>query len=331
MANQVLIPKEAPVVQSYKLNLLPPPEPSLWSSLKTNVKDALFPEKLPPLHLTSRPVRVKSIWGDYRYTRRSATMTSVIHVLGITGLIAVSIVGHRVVKEATGQTVTLVAPDISEYRPVVEKLEKMGGGGGGGDHDKLQAPKGKLPKLEQEQITPPMAVVRNEHPELPVEPSVVVAPNIKLADVKMPNLGVPTAPVAGPASNGIGSNGGIGSGIGGGVGSGIGAGVGPGRGGNFGGGVYHVGGGVTAPRPLYQPDPEYTEEARKAKYQGIVVLWLIVTPDGRTKDIRISRSLGMGLDQKAVEAVRQWKFDPAKKDGVPVAVQLNVEVNFRLY
>ena len=331
MANQVLIPTDPPVVQSFKLNLLPPPEPSLWSSLKTNVKDALFPEKLPPLRLTSRPVKVKSIWGDYRYTRQSATMTTLIHVMAVTGLIVVSIIGRKVVKEATRETVALVAPDISEYRPVIQRPEKMGGGGGGGDHDKLQAPKGKLPKIEQEQITPPMVVVRNEHPQLPVEPSVVLAPNIKVADVKMPNLGVPTAPVAGPASNGIGSSGGIGSGIGGGVGSGVGAGVGPGRGGNFGGGVYRVGGGITAPRPLYQPDPEYTEEARKAKFQGIVVLWLIVTPDGRTKDIRISRSLGMGLDQKAVEAVRQWKFDPAKKDGVPVAVQLNVEVNFRLY
>jgi len=258
-------------------------------------------------------------------------MTTLIHVMAVTGLIVVSILGRRVVQEATRETVSLVAPDISEYQPVVQQPDKMGGGGGGGDHDKLQAPKGKLPKVEQEQITPPMVVVRNENPQLPVEPSVVLAPNIKVVDVKMPNLGVPTAPVAGPASNGIGSSGGIGSGIGGGVGSGVGAGVGPGRGGNFGGGVYRVGGGITAPRPLYQPDPEYTEEARKAKFQGIVVLWLIVTPDGRTKDIRISRSLGMGLDQKAVEAVRQWKFDPAKKDGVPVAVQLNVEVNFRLY
>ena len=97
------------------------------------------------------------------------------------------------------------------------------------------------------------------------------------------------------------------------------------------GGVYRVGGGVSPPRVLYNPDPEYTEEARKAKYQGVVVLWLIVGQDGRTKDIRISRSLGMGLDQKAVEAVKLWKFEPAKKDGAPVAVQMNVEVNFRLY
>jgi TonB family protein len=276
-------------------------------------------------------VRVKSIWGDYRYTKRSTTMTLLIHAMALSGVIAISVIGHRVVKQVARPVIDLIAPDISAYQPVVDQPEKMGGGGGGGDRDKLEAPKGKLPKVAQDQITPPAVVVRNDHPKLAVEPSIVAAPNVKIANVNMPNLGVPTAPIAGPASNGIGSGAGIGSGSGGGVGSGIGAGVGPGSGGNFGGGVYRVGGGVSAPRVIYQPDPEYTEEARKAKYQGVVVLWLIVGQDGRTKDIRISRSLGMGLDQKAVEAVKQWKFEPAKKDGVPVAVQLNVEVNFRLY
>jgi TonB family protein len=88
---------------------------------------------------------------------------------------------------------------------------------------------------------------------------------------------------------------------------------------------------VSAPRAIYQPDPEYSEEARKAKYQGTVVLWVVVGPDGRSHEIRVQRSLGLGLDEKAVEAVRLWRFEPAKKDGVPVAVQINVEVNFRLY
>jgi TonB family protein len=92
-----------------------------------------------------------------------------------------------------------------------------------------------------------------------------------------------------------------------------------------------VGGGVSAPRAIATPDPEYSEEARKAKYQGVCVLWLIVGPDGRPRDIKVARTLGMGLDQKAIEAVRQWKFEPAMKDGQPVAVQINVEVNFRLY
>ena len=92
-----------------------------------------------------------------------------------------------------------------------------------------------------------------------------------------------------------------------------------------------MGGGVSAPKALQTPDPEYSEEARKAKYQGTVVLWLVVDPNGNPQQVKVARSLGMGLDQKAVEAVRHWKFEPAMKDGRPVAVQINVEVNFRLY
>jgi len=107
--------------------------------------------------------------------------------------------------------------------------------------------------------------------------------------------------------------------------------VGPGEGGGIGGGLYRVGGGVSAPRTTYAPDPEYSEEARKAKYQGTVVLYLIVSPDGHPRDMRIIRSLGMGLDEKALEAVRTWRFEPAMKDGRPVSVQINVEVSFRLY
>jgi TonB family protein len=102
-------------------------------------------------------------------------------------------------------------------------------------------------------------------------------------------------------------------------------------GGGYGGGVFKVGGGVSAPKVIDAPDPDYSEEARKAKYQGTCILWLIVGPDGRPRDLKIARTLGMGLDQKAIEAVRRWKFEPAKMNGQPVAVQINVEVNFRLY
>ena len=88
---------------------------------------------------------------------------------------------------------------------------------------------------------------------------------------------------------------------------------------------------MSPPIPIYKPDPEYSEEARKAKYQGAVILWIVVGPDGRVHNMRVARSLGLGLDEKAMEAVRTWKFEPAKKDGQAVAVQLNIEVSFRLY
>ena len=308
-------------------------EQSWWSSLKSNLRDSFFPEKLPPLKLTSKPVRVRDIWCDYN-NRKPATVCSVIvHGAMLAGLIAVSIAGARVVKQQIQTPVVeLVAPEISDYIPISNKKnDTIGGGGGGGDRDKLQAPKGKLPKTAMEQFTPPAVVIRNENPKLPMEPTVVIPPQVKIPVVNMPTLGDPLAKVTGPPSNGTGSGGGIGSGSGGGVGSGEGPGVGPGRGGGIGGGVFRIGGGVSAPRPLFTPDPEYSEEARKAKYQGTCVLWLIVGADGRPRDVRVSRALGMGLDEKAIQAVRQWKFEPAMKDGRAVAVQMNVEVSFRLY
>jgi len=96
-------------------------------------------------------------------------------------------------------------------------------------------------------------------------------------------------------------------------------------------GVYRVGGGVTAPRAIYAPSPEYTDKARKAKINGTVVLSLIVTPEGEARDVRVTKSLTVDLDIKAVEAVRKWKFKPATKDGQPVAVQISAEATFRLY
>ncbi len=96
-------------------------------------------------------------------------------------------------------------------------------------------------------------------------------------------------------------------------------------------GVYRVGGGVTPPKPIYAPDPEYSEEARKARYQGTEVLWLIVDAEGRPQNIRVQRSLGMGLDEEGVKAVNRWRFEPARKDGQPVAVMITIEINFRLY
>jgi len=150
-----------------------------------------------------------------------------------------------------------------------------------------------------------------------------------MPNVNMPNIGDPLAKI-GPPSNGPGSGGGIGSGRGGGIGSGDGAGLGPGSGGGFGGGAFHVGGGVSQPAVLYKVDPEYSEEARKAKYSGTVLLQLVVDVDGKAKNIKVVKGVGLGLDEKAIEAVQKWKFSPGKKNGQPVPVFATVEVNFRL-
>lgn len=304
----------------------------LWKSLFGNLNDFFFPKKLPPLVLTSKPIPVRDIWGFYDYKKNGAWGSVVVHLLALVVIVGGAILARRWVKAITHpqENVTLIAP---EPVPTMQPSKKVvAGGGGGGAHEKLQATKGRLPKQDMQQITPPTVVVRNDHPKLAVTPTVVVPPQVKLASNNLPNLGNPmTAIPSGPPSDGTGAGAGIGSGLGGGVGVGNGPGVGEGRGGGTGGGVFHVGGGVSAPKALYAPDPEYSEEARKAKYQGTCVLWLIVGPDGKPRDIHVSRSLGLGLDQKAIEAVKQWKFDPAMKDGKPVAVQISVQVDFRLY
>ena len=302
----------------------------LWKSLLRNIDDFFFPKKLPPLVLTSKPVPVRDIWGFYNYKKRGAFGSTVIHLLAVALIIAATLVGRKIVEVAKPkETVLLIAPDELPVLPPSKSVS--GGGGGGGDRDKLQASAGRLPKQSMQQFTPPMVVVRNQDPKLPIAPTIVVPPDIHLQQPNLPDLGNPLSHLPSVPSNGTGSGGGIGSGSGGGVGSGEGPGFGPGHGGGTGGGAFHVGGGVSAPKAIYAPDPEYSEEARKVKHMGTVVLWLIVGPDGKPRDIRVARTLGLGLDEKAMEAVKNWRFEPAYKDGKPVAVQINVEVNFHLY
>ena len=128
-----------------------------------------------------------------------------------------------------------------------------------------------------------------------------------------------------------GSGAGIGSGKGGGVGSGTGSGVGPGEGGGIGGGVYAIGnGGATAPIAIYRPDPDFSDEARKARLQGTVVLDIIVDETGKARNIRVRQSLGLGLDEQAIKTLQLWRFKPGTKGGRPVAVWATVHVGFHL-
>jgi hypothetical protein len=113
------------------------------------------------------------------------------------------------------------------------------------------------------------------------------------------------------------------------VGSGRGPDFGPGQGGGFGGGAYRVGNGVTAPTLTFKVEPEYSEEARKAKFMGTVILYIEVNERGLVQNPRVLQSVGMGLDEKAVEAVMKWRFRAGYKDGKPVTVAAQVEVNFR--
>ncbi len=276
----------------------------------------------------------EQIWGQYNnYRANGVAVSAIIHIAVIGLLLSGIFVSHQITERKQRQVVTLIAPSPESYAlPVAKKV--ISGGGGGGDRDPIPAPKGQPPKATlQPQITPPAIVMRNPAPKLTAQPTVVAPPSVHVAENHMPTLGTATSTVmpAAPPSNGTGAGGGIGSGSGGGVGVGHGSGIGAGSGGGIGGGVYKVGGGISAPTATSAPDPQYTEEARRAKKQGTCTLWLIVDSSGHPRDIRVVRGLGFGLDQKAIDAVRNWKFNPALKDGRPVDVQISVEVEFHLY
>ncbi len=309
--------------------LLAASEQTPWyRSLYKGIQEIIHPPKLPPLEITSKPIPVKDIWGFYGgQEKRAGLMSAGIHV-GVVALLLI-IGTNKAVQDAVKQQITLIAPDLAPYKPMAAKKDAMGGGGGGGDRSPTPPSKGKLPRFSPKQFVPPEAVVHNDHPKLVMEPTLNIQPDAPVPKVNMNVLGDPLAKSNMP-SNGPGSGAGIGTGRGGGVGPGSGNGYGPGSGGNFGGGAYRIGGGVSSPIPIFKPDPDYSEEARKAKFQGTVVLSLVVDDKGLPRDVKIVRPLGLGLDQKAIEAVQRWRFRPGMKDGKPVAVYATIEVNFRL-
>ncbi len=267
-----------------------------------------------PQNTSVMPTMLGVGYGTYQQRPENFLLSFVTHTaaLGLMLWVLHLTVPAKIIAPTTANSV-----ELAPYIPM--KVGKGGpSGGGGGDASKLKASTGVPPKAAKQQFTPPTVLVQQKS-KLMIEPTVI-------ADIKTPpntQLGDPLSKLMTP-SNGIGVGGGIGSGNGGGVGSGHGGpGVGP--------GIFHVGEGVSAPRPIFTPEPEFSEEARKAKYQGVVVLNIIVGTDGRVHSPRVVRSLGMGLDEKAIEGVKTWKFDPSKKDGRPVAVEMNIEVAFNLY
>jgi periplasmic protein TonB len=293
-----------------------------YVSLYRNLHDLIRAEKLPPLVLTSTPVAVKSIWGQYERDKNSNWYSLAIHA-SVAVLLLTVLSAHDAIEKKIREEVHMIDPSIKPYEP--PKKQTAQGGGGGGAKAPTPVTKGQLPKRTLKQFVPPQ-VVMNEHPKLAVVPSLIDVPVPK---VDINQYGDPLAHLGLP-SNGPGTGLGMGAGSGGGVGNGKGGGYGPGEGGGVGGGVYRVGGGVSAPSVLYKVDPEYSEEARKAKYSGTVLISLIVDTQGKAQSIKVVRSLGLGLDEKAMEAVAKWKFKPGMKDGHPVAVLATIEVNFRL-
>jgi protein TonB len=298
-------------------------EPRIWQSLVENLRDVFAPKKLPPLELTSTPIPVP----DRMAVKRNPYAVAGGIILNAIMLLVLFILTLHHVIQAKKQE-TLANIDVGLFKPVAP-ASNAGGGGGGGDKSIIPASKGKLPEVAKTQIVPP-SVTPPVQPKLPVAPTIVA--DMKLPSSPLPNFGAPTGPTITVLSNGSGAGGGIGTGSGGGAGAGNGAGIGNGSGGNFGGGNYRPGvNGVSDPTLIYSIEPEFSDEARKARYQGVVLVGLTVGADGLPKNAHILHALGMGLDEKAIEAVKQYRFKPAMKDGKPVPVTIAVEVNFHIY
>jgi protein TonB len=280
-------------------------EESTFGSLYENLRDLFFPKKLPPLDLTSQPVPVVDRMAVKRDPVSSAISTG-IHLLlvGIIVLFTLHQFGLIATAPKPVEVVDLTPP------PVIQSM------GGGGAHDKAPPAKGSPPPPSKMPITPPTQIIKNPDPKLPVP----VTMDIKMADTHLPLIGLTTGSV-GPPSNGPGSGGGIGAGNGQGIGNCV-----------SGDNCYGIDGVDHAPVPIYQPQPEFSEEARKMKEQGMVGACMWVTASGTTTNIKIVQPLGYGLDEEAQKSLAQWKFRPATKNGRPVTVSdVCVFVNFRMY
>lgn len=231
-----------------------------------------------------------------------------------------------------------------------------GGGGGGGLKQLAPPPKAEMkgPAQVKSPVPPPKPLTtRKPEPEVRRQPPVsqrslpqlvdppppaprppvtpqVVAPVAMASSDSRDRAGVLSDSSAEPDSQGSGSGAGVGTGQGTGIGEGAGAGIGPGSGGGTGGGPYRPGSGITAPDLLHEVRPAFTEEARRQGIEGEVVLEIVVRSDGRVGDVRVVHGLGGGLNRNAVDAVKQWRFSPARRHGVPVDVLVEVAVAFKL-
>lgn len=268
------------------------------------------------------------IWQDYRLERASWINSVLVHVVLILALVLPYYITRMLNPVNTAKTQIV---DISPYLPQLPpSANRAGGGGGGGARTPTPPSKGKVPQFSRTQFAPPEVHLKLK-PLLPMPATLLGPENLKLPQMASNNFGDPLEGVPGPPSAGPGYGGGIGTGHGTGIGSGSGGGLGPGQGAGTGGGVYSVGGNVSAPIPIYKPEPPYSEQARKAKYQGTVVLWIVVDTQGNVTDAQVVKPLGMGLDQNALKTVKTWKFKPAMRNGSPVPVKVMVEVTFRLF
>ncbi len=256
----------------------------------------------------------------FAFRPRSGAISVVIHAGAVALLFLMGSLEQRhPVARPQARFIPLIAP-VMLHAPASHD-----GGGGGGKRDPVPATLGRLPRPALQQFTAPVVHVRNDAPKLVIEPTLIMDASVMPAS--LPVFGDPGG-VPGPPSDGSGSNGGIGDGDGTGVGRRRGPGY--GNGDRPGGVATSAYGRVSQPVLLRKVDPDYSEQARTAKIQGMVLVRLDVDEHGDPGNLRIARGLGLGLDEKALEAIAQWKFRPGMRDGRPVVMPALVEVQFRL-
>jgi TonB family protein len=297
---------------------------SLFHQLKGVIDDIRHPRTI---ETTAERVEVEEIWS--KHSNGIPNLLSIGAHAAIVVLALIPWATSSPIPQDTTTSVMVYTP--SNLILNLPQTDEQAGGGGGGGRQELTPPSlGQLPRPADKQLAPPdPEPPKNLDPDLIVEQTVVAPQLTALPQVSILNLGDPFG-VPGPPSSGPGVGGGIGTGQGRGVGEGDGPGVGPGSGGGAGGGTFRVGGGVSAPTVLSRVEPQYSEEARKSRYQGTVLLEAIVRKDGTVQIVRVVRGLGFGLDENAIAALSKWRFRPGMRNGTPVDVSLNIEVNFNL-
>ncbi len=297
----------------------------LWPGLYESIRDRFFPPKLPPLELTSTPVPITdrmasntNPWAVGTATLLNGGILALLLMMGVRAVVH-SDPTHRPDSGFHIDNFPLFAPS---------RADSSHGGQGGGTNDALDPNRGRPPKLDMNAIEK-VQVPLLDHPKLALDNSIAVPPDIKLPDnPAMPMIGMHNSANVTVVSGGPGSHGGIGFGPDGGYGPGSGPGWGP----DSGNGIYKPGvGGVSQPIPIFTPEAEFSDEARRQKYEGVCMISVIIDAQGNPQSPRVVRALGMGLDEKALQAVMKYRFKPARKDGKPVAVRISVMVNFRLF
>jgi protein TonB len=238
---------------------------------------------------------------------------------------------------STGRIETApVDESVDEDTHLVFLLSPGPGGGGGGGGTRAPRPAPKILRTGQAHADVSVPIVEQPRepdpaptPE-PPPPQPVMAPVAAVATNDQDRQGQIEHAVQAPDSHGPGENGGVGTGQGTGNGEGQGSGIGEGEGGGTGGGPYRPGSGIEPPRLLHEVKADYTEDARRRGITGDVELEIVIRRDGSVGDVHVQQGLGSGLDERAIAAVKQWRFAPAMRKGVPVDVVVEVAVEFTL-